>query len=99
MTSASASAFMIVASMPANRRSRGPCRGAKGDAAEDVAAADHDRDLDAEAGDSRHLVDDHLDRLTIDAEEVVPHQRLAGQLEKDALVLRLRHRPRSDPGP
>ena len=55
-------------------------------AAEDVAAADHDADLDAELGHLRDLGDDALDGRAVDAVGVIAHQGFAGELEQDALV-------------
>ena len=66
-------------------------------AAEDVAAADHDGDLHAQPHDLADLGDDAVDHLAVDAVGVFAHQRLARQLEQDALVHRLRA-PRSDAG-
>ena len=59
---------------------------AAGHAAEDVAAADHDRDL---APELRHLLDlaHHAhDRGAVDAVGIVAHQGLAGEFQQDALV-------------
>src|SRR5690606_11672008 len=53
-------------------------------AAEDVASADHDRDLHAQA---HHLADlrcDALEHFRIDAVILLAHERFAGQLEQDA---------------
>ena len=47
------------------------------DAAEDVAAADDDGDLDAEPDDLAHFGDDPVDRLALDAVTVAAHQRFA----------------------
>ena len=70
---------------------------AAGDAAEDVAAADHDGDFAAELRHLLHLAHHADDRRAIDAERVVTHQGFTGKLEQDALVgghgfrLRLRY--------
>jgi hypothetical protein len=56
-------------------------------AAEVVAAADHDRDLDAGLHDVGDLAGDVRDDLGVDA-ELAAAEHLAGQLEHDALVRR-----------
>ena len=58
----------------------------RSDAPEDVAPADDDRHLDTEPYDLRDLGDDAIDHLAVDPVGVGAHQRLAGQLEQDALV-------------
>ena len=65
--------------------------GGGGEAAEDVAAADDDADLDAEAVDLGDLPgDEHADGR-VDAVLAVAEERLAGQLEQDpAVAQRLR---------
>jgi hypothetical protein len=55
-------------------------------AAEDVAAADHDRHLHTQLRDFGDLIDHALDGGTVDAEGIVAHQGFAGQFEQDALV-------------
>ena len=57
-----------------------------GQAAEDVAATDHDPDLDAATVDLGDLAGDERAELGIDAVRAVTEQRLAGQLEEDPLV-------------
>ena len=66
-------------------------RVARGDAAEDVAAADDDRRLDAQALHFLDVARDLRRHGGIDAVCVVAHQRFAGQLQEDALVGRLGH--------
>ena len=53
-------------------------------AAEDVAAADHDRDLHPQAHDLAHLERDALEHLRVDAVVLLAHERFARQLEQDA---------------
>ena len=62
-------------------------------AAEDVAAADHDGELDAEVPDLLELSGDGGDPLEIDALAPGPEKGLAGQLQEDPLIsgFRLRH--------
>src|SRR5256884_7391209 len=48
--------------------------------------SDHHGHLDTHAGDFGDLGDHALDGGTVDAERVVAHERLTGQLEQDALV-------------
>ena len=60
--------------------------GAGGDAAEDVAAADDDGGLDAQALDFGDIVGDLRRHGRIDAEVLLAHQGFAGQLQKDAFV-------------
>ena len=55
-------------------------------AAEDVAAADDDADLDAEGVDLADLAGDECAERRIDAVRAVAEERLAGQLEQDAPV-------------
>jgi hypothetical protein len=59
-----------------------------GDAAEDVAPADHHCHLDARLRDLLHFAHHADDGGPVDAIGVVTHQRLAGQLEQDAFVRR-----------
>ena len=55
----------------------------------DVAAADDDGDVDAElAADLDDLAGELLDHLAVDAVALVAGERLAGELEEDALVQR-----------
>jgi hypothetical protein len=60
-----------------------------GHAAEDVAPADDDGDLDAHVDDLGHLLDHPHDGGAVDAERVIAHQRLTRQLQQDSLVGRL----------
>src|SRR4029079_15843629 len=53
---------------------------------EDVAAADHDPDLDAEPVDLGDLAGDERAERRVDAVRPVAEQRLAGQLEQDPVV-------------
>ena len=62
----------------------------RGQAAEDVAAADDDPDLDAEAVDLGDLAGDERADRRVDAVLTVPEQRLAGQLEQDPPVAQRR---------
>src|SRR5262249_28309315 len=55
------------------------------------AAADHDRNLDPELRGVGDLAGDERQDLRVDAVALVSHQRLAGDLEQDALVRWLRH--------
>ena len=55
-------------------------------AAEDVAAADDDADLDAERPRLGNVGRDPVDHRNVDAEMLVAHQRLARRLEQDAPV-------------
>ena len=57
-----------------------------GDAAEDVAAADHHADLDAERDHAPHILGDAAAGLGVEAIIAVTHQCLAGHLEHDTLV-------------
>ena len=57
-----------------------------GHAAEDVAATDDDPDLDAGAVDLRDLAGDERADGGVDAVLAIAEQRLAGQLEQDALI-------------
>ena len=61
-------------------------------AAEDVAAADDDRDLHAQAHDLADLERDALEHLRVDAVVLLAQQRLARQLEQDAPQPRGRRR-------
>ena len=54
-------------------------------AAEDVARALHDRDLDAAVVDALDLLRDRLDALGVRAVFEIAHERLPRQLEEDAL--------------
>ncbi len=65
--------------------------GRAGKAAEDVAAAHGDGDLDALAHDLGDLAGDSLGDLGVDAIAHIAHQELAGELEQDAFVLDVRH--------
>ena len=67
-------------------------RGA-GEAAEDVAGADDDRDLDAAIVDLADLARDRLHALEVGAVGEVAHQRLPRQLEQDPLEGGLASRP------
>jgi len=60
-------------------------------AAEDVARALHDRDLDAAIVHVLDLRGDRVDALGIGAVLEVAHERLPGQLEEDALEDGRRH--------
>ena len=62
-----------------------PLRG-RGDAADDVAAADDDRDLDAHPVHVADLVGHARDDVGSDAELLLPHQGFARELQEDALV-------------
>ena len=55
------------------------------DAADDVPASDHDADLDPERVDVTDLLRDRADHGRIDPEAAVAGERLAGQLQQDAL--------------
>ena len=61
-----------------------------GQAAEDVAAADDDPDLDAEAVDLGDLARDERAERRVDAVRAIAEQRLAGQLEQDPPVAQRR---------
>ena len=61
-----------------------------GRAAHDVAAADDDGDLHTEVVDLLDLVGEIPRVLRRDAELAIPEERLARELEKDPVVLRLR---------
>ena len=58
--------------------------GRGGDAAVDVAAADDDRELQPLRLDVDDLTGDLVDRLRVGAVLVIPHQRLARELQEDA---------------
>ena len=60
--------------------------GGAGDAAEDVAAADHDADLHAHADHVADIGGDGADGVVVEAELAPAHQGLARQLQQDALV-------------
>ena len=62
--------------------------------AEDIAAADHDPNLHAEAMDLRELGSGRAQGAHADAEAPLPAKSLATQLEHDALVFELRMRSR-----
>jgi hypothetical protein len=55
-------------------------------AAEDVAAADHNADLDAQGRQLRHLLRHLVQHLRIDAVVLGAHEGLTAKLEKDTLV-------------
>ena len=55
------------------------------DAAVDVAAADDDRELEPFPLDADDFTRDRIDRLRVGAVVVAPHQRLAGELEENAV--------------
>ena len=59
---------------------------AGGHTAEDVAAADDDADFDAEALNLGDVGGDARGHGGVDAEGLLAHQRLPGQLQQDALV-------------
>ena len=59
---------------------------ARGDAAEDVAAADHDRGLDAHALDLGDVARDLRRNRGIDPVVLFAHQGFAGEFEEDAFV-------------
>src|SRR5207249_2776333 len=61
-----------------------------GDATEDVAPAEDERDLDAQAVDVDELVGDLRERRGVDALGRAAHERLPRQLEEDAAVLHAR---------
>ena len=58
--------------------------GRGGDAAVDVAAADHERDLEAGRADVDELPRERVDGARVEPELPGAHQRLAGELEHDA---------------
>jgi len=60
----------------------------RGQAAEDVASADHHRDLHAHLMDALDLRGDVLHHLEIDAVIAASAERFAAQLQQDAVVLR-----------
>ncbi len=60
--------------------------GARGDAAEDIAAADDDAGLDAETLNFSDVCGDAGGDGRIDAELLLAHQRLPGKFQEDALV-------------
>ena len=60
--------------------------GGGGEAAIDVAAADHEAKLDAEAGGLAHVAGDAVQHVHVDAVAVLAHQGLAGQLDEDPAV-------------
>ena len=60
--------------------------GGAGDAAEDVAAADHDADLHAHADHVADVGGDGADGVVVEAVLAPAHQGLAGKLQQDALV-------------
>ena len=62
--------------------------GGAGQAAEDVAAADHHADLAAGVGGFLHVRGDAVDGGDVDAELARPHQRLARDLEQNPAVFR-----------
>jgi hypothetical protein len=66
-------------------------------AAKDVAAADHEPDLDAHRGDLGDLGGDALDDRRVDAILLAAEQRLAAQLQQYSSVGRRPFRHRSQP--
>ena len=79
-------AFITVASMPIwSAGDAVAVVAGDGHAAEDVAAADDDADLDAEADGLADLPGDPVDHAVVDAEGLVAEQRLAGNLQKHPL--------------
>src|SRR5882724_1767163 len=60
-----------------------------GDAAEDVAAADHQADLDAHAIDGLNVAGNARHGFLVEAELLRSHQRFAGDLQEDAAIMRL----------
>ena len=60
--------------------------GRHGDAAEDVAAADDDGDLDAQRARLGDVGGDAVDDRDVDAEMLLAHQRLAGRFQQDSAV-------------
>src|SRR5207244_10843029 len=60
----------------------------RGEAAEDVAAADHDRDLHAHLVHPLDLRGDRLDNFEVDAVVAAAAKRFTAQLEQHAVVLR-----------
>ncbi|MNS78211.1 hypothetical protein D3C72_1118140 [compost metagenome] len=69
---------------------------ARGHAAEDVAAAHHDGELDFHVHDVADLLRHLLDDRRIDAEAVVAHQRFTAQLQQHTLVLQDCHESSSN---
>ena len=65
----------------------------RGQPAEDVAATDHDADLDTQAVDLRDLAGDERADRRVDAVRAIPEQRLARQLEQDPAVAQAARRP------
>ena len=63
--------------------------GGRREAAVDVAGTDHDRHLDAPAGDPVDLPCDGRDPIRVDPVLLGAHERLAGELEENALEDRL----------
>src|SRR5262249_17771261 len=59
---------------------------ARGDTAEDVAAADDDRDLYTEAGDVAHFGGHPLEHERIDPVALAPGERLPPKLQDDGTV-------------
>jgi hypothetical protein len=62
-----------------------------GNPAKEIPAANHDRDLDIERADFRQFSGNFMDPGGLNAKALARRQRLAGQLEKDALKNSLRH--------
>ncbi|MPN22651.1 hypothetical protein SDC9_170034 [bioreactor metagenome] len=60
--------------------------GAASHATEDVSTTNHHRHLHTHAGDFGDLLDHAHDGGTVDAELIIPHQRLTRQLQQNALV-------------
>ena len=58
--------------------------GRGGDAPEDVAAADDDRDLDAALADDLDLLGERVEDVRVDAVADVAHERFAGELQQHA---------------
>ena len=65
--------------------------GGTGDAAEDVAPAHDDADLDALLVKGLDIASESIGDGGVDAVLALPHQRLTGQLQKNALVLVVSH--------
>ena len=61
------------------------------DAAEDIAAADHHAELDAEPGSRHQIGGKAFDHFLIDAEALLTGERFARELDDDAAVKRFSH--------
>ena len=73
MAASSTRQFITVASMPmVSPTGRGTPRSGHFDAAEDIAAADHDAEFDAEFGGGDQIGGDPFDRRLVDAEPCGP---------------------------